>query len=125
MISDIMVEQTLGGRIVSHLSYDFDWISDKFKLFEIKAKERNVKPDTWHNCTVYNYNTKQRCEYYLFTSVYGDHSQGWIIGYISKDDFYQKATFFKKGQADPDERGGKYVFPADCYNLKIEQLTPL
>lgn len=122
-LSDLMVEKTWGGRIVSDMSFDFDWISPKLYLFEIKAKERNVVPQPWHNCAVKEYNTKQRCDYYLFTSIFADYSRGWILGYVSKKDFFEQARFFEKGQVDDDPRGDKYVFPSSCYNLKIEQLS--
>ena len=122
-LSDLMVQKTWGGRIASDISYDFDWISPKLYLFEIKSKERNVEPQPWYNCTVKEYNINQKCDYYLFTSVFGDYSRGWILGYISKQNFFNKATFFKKDEVDPDPRGDRYKFPSNCYNLKIEQLN--
>lgn len=122
-LSDLMVQKTWGGRIASDMSYDFDWISPKLYLFEIKSKERNVEPKPWYNCSVKEYNTEQKCDYYLFTSIYGDYSRGWILGYLKKKEFFEKAIFFKKGEIDPDPRGDKYVFPSNCYNVKIEQLN--
>lgn len=122
-LSDLMVQKTWGGRILSDKSYDFDWISPKLFLFEIKAKERNVVPQPWHNCAVKEYNTKQKCDYYLFTSIFGDYSRGWILGYIKKESFFDLAEYYKSGEIDPDPRGDKYAFPSSCYNLKIEQLT--
>jgi hypothetical protein len=121
-LSDLMVQKTWGGRIMSNKSYDFDWISPKLFLFEIKAKERNVVPQPWYNCAVKDYNTAQKCDYYLFTSIFGDYSRGWILGYIKKEKFYEKATFFAGGEVDPDPRGDRYVFPSSCYNLKVEDL---
>lgn len=121
-LSDLMVQKTWGGRILSDKSYDFDWISPKLFLFEIKAKERNVVPQPWHNCAVKEYNTKQKCDYYLFTSIFGDYSRGWILGYIKKETFFDLAEYYKSGEIDPDPRGDKYAFPSSCYNLKIEKL---
>lgn len=121
-LSDLMVQKTWGGRILSDKSYDFDWISPKLFLFEIKAKERNVVPQPWHNCAVKEYNTKQKCDYYLFTSIFGDYSRGWILGYIKKESFFDLAEYYKSGEIDPDPRGDKYAFPSSCYNLKIEKL---
>ena len=121
-LSDLMVQKTCGGRILSDKSYDFDWISPKLFLFEIKAKERNVVPQPWHNCAVKEYNTKQKCDYYLFTSIFGDYSRGWILGYIKKESFFDLAEYYKSGEIDPDPRGDKYAFPSSCYNLKIEKL---
>ena len=63
------------------------------------------------------------CDYYLFTSIYGDYSRGWILGYLKKEEFFEKAIFFKKGDVDPDPRGDKYVFPSNCFNVKVEQLN--
>ena len=121
-LSDLMVQKTWGGRILSDKSYDFDWISPKLFLFEIKAKERNVVPQPWHNCAVKEYNTKQKCDYYLFTSIFGDYSRGWILGYIKKESFFDLAEYYKSGEIDPDPRGDKYAFPSSCHNLKIEKL---
>lgn len=122
-LSDLMVQKTLGGRIVSDMSFDFDWISPALDLCEIKSKERNVVPQPWYNCSIKQYNISQKCDYYIFTSVFGDYSRGWILGYISKKDFFNKAVLFKGGDVDPDPRGDRYKFPSNCYNVKIEQLS--
>lgn len=122
-LSDLMVRKTLGGKIVSDQSYDYDWISPKGSLVEIKSKQRNIEPQPWHHCSVKAYNTNQKCDYYLFTSVFGDFTRGWILGYIKKKDFFEHAQFFKGGEFDPDPRGDRYKFPSDCYNIRIDQLN--
>ena len=38
-----------------------------------------------------------------------DYKKGWVLGYISKDDFKKKSTFHKKG-----ERDGGFIFRHSC-----------
>jgi hypothetical protein len=89
------------------------------KKLEVKTKERNVPPKPFYNATVFNWNTKQQCDYYVFCSVYKDLSKGYICGIIKPDDFYSKAKFAKKG--DPD--GNYFKFFSDCYNLSYSELN--
>ena len=49
-------------------------------------------------------------------------SKAWILGSISKKDFYDRATLHRKGDVDRDNG---YTFKADCYNLRIDRLDPI
>jgi hypothetical protein len=123
MISDLMVQEALGGEIISHEDYNSDWKSNKGKRFEIKAKERTVKPKPHYNCTVYQFNTLQKCDYYLFTSILKDYSKGYILGYMNKKSFLNQSLSCKKGELDESSPAHKpYLYPADCLNLRISEL---
>ena len=45
---------------------------------------------------------------------------GWFLGSMGHDEYYNKATFLKKGDVDPSNN---FTVRADCYNLKIEELV--
>ena len=99
-------------------TYDYDLIIDGYKI-DVKTKHTTVPPQSNYNCSISAYNTHQDCDYYFFCRVMKDLSIGYLLGYISKQDFYQKATFNKKGEMD-----GNFAFKDDCYNLAIKQLHP-
>jgi hypothetical protein len=66
--------------------------------------------------------TKQDCDAYVFVRILTDLSKAWILGGISKQSFYKKATLYRKGDVDSDNG---FMFKADCYNLKIDKLSPV
>ena len=47
---------------------------------------------------------------------------GWILGYLSKEDYFKKATFLKKGTVDPSNG---WTVSTDCYNLPISDLKSI
>jgi len=56
---------------------------------------------------------------YGFVSVLKDHSKGWFLGAIPKQDFFDLAVSVEKNQHDPDNG---YDARASCYNITIEEL---
>jgi hypothetical protein len=105
-------------------TFDFDIILNDLKI-DIKTKRTSVIPLPHFECSVSNYNTKQECDIYLFTRVLeidGFISRGWLLGYIEKKRFYEKAIFHKQGEVDSDNN---FTFKADCYNLSISELYPV
>jgi hypothetical protein len=99
-------------------TYQWDLKYNDNKL-EVKTKERNVLPKPFYNATIFNWNTKQKCDYYVFCSVFKDFSKGYICGIIKPQNFYNKASFARKG--DPD--GNYFKFFSDCYNLPYSELN--
>jgi len=99
-------------------TYQWDLQYNNKKL-EVKTKERNVYPKPFYNATIFNWNTTQKCDYYIFCSVFKDFSKGYICGVIKPQEFYDKASFAKKG--DPD--GYHFKFFSDCYNLPYSELN--
>lgn len=105
--------------VVFESTYDYDLIIDGYKV-DVKSKQTNVTPQPHYLATVANFNTTQNCHFYFFTRILKDMSKGWLLGYAAPKRFYEVATFVKKG--DLDING--WAFKADCYNAKIEDLTP-
>jgi hypothetical protein len=58
----------------------------------------------------------------VFVRILTDLSKAWILGSISKKEYYAKATRYKKGQVDPSNG---FTFRTDCYNLEISKLEPI
>lgn len=112
-------------NLKSSISYDYDIIDNDGIKWDVKTKRRTVKPSPHYNCSVADFNTKQKCDRYIFTSLY-NLEEGFILGWISKEDFYKKAKFYKKGEVDPQSPPNKlFKFTADCYNLEARHLNPL
>ena len=121
-IGEEVVNKVLKGKIED--TYDYDIIYGKNIKVDVKTKERTVPPKKHYNCTVADFNTKQKCDEYAFVSVLNDHSAAWYLGKINKKDFYKKATFYKEGELDPDSPPSReFYFRADCYNIPISELN--
>ena len=75
-----------------------------------------------YDCSIAAHGTKQKCDMYVVVRVLNDFSRAWILGKITKDEYFKKATFHKKGSVDPDN---KFRFKADCYNVAIEDLESI
>lgn len=101
-------------------TYDYDVLGENGSKWDVKTKQRTVPIRPHFYASVADFNTKQRCDGYIFVSVYDDTAQ--VIGWIWKKDFYEKATFYKKGDVDPSSHDG-WKFRADCYNLSYSELN--
>ncbi len=109
------------GRDVSHNNtYDYDLTIDG-KTVDVKTKRCTSPPKPYYDCSVANFNTKQKCDFYIFTRVMGDTV--YLLGNIKKERFLEDSVFHKKGETDSNFVGGKpFVFHADCWNIRIDQL---
>lgn len=120
-LGEIVVAEHYGWKHEN--SYDYDVMNKNYKI-DVKTKGRKVKPKEDYFATVYNYNTKQACDYYYFTSIYNEE-KAFLMGVIKKEDFYSKATFNKKGDLDTTSSPNyPFYFKAECYNLKYSELYP-
>lgn len=121
-IGEEVVKRVLRGEIED--TYDYDVMYGGGIKVDVKTKERTVPPRENYNCTVADFNTKQKCDEYAFVSVLNDHSTAWYLGKISKKDFYKEAKFYKEGELDPDSPpNAGFYFRADCYNIPISKLN--
>tara|TARA_Y100000385_G_scaffold236060_1_gene250096 strand:+ start:27 stop:629 length:603 start_codon:yes stop_codon:yes gene_type:complete len=98
-------------------NYDYDLKVDEYRV-DVKTKRTTVVPKENYNCSISSWNTTQECDFYFFCRVSVDKKKAYILGYISKKDFYEKATFNKKGEKETDI----FYFKDDCYNLPISDL---
>lgn len=103
---------------IAQNTYDYDLLSNGARV-DVKTKSTSVAPLPHYSCSIASYNIEQQCDFYAFVRVKKDLTEGWWCGIIAKEEFYENATFMKKGQMDNDN---KYVVKADCYNIPISRL---
>jgi hypothetical protein len=119
-LGETMVANYIDAKIVN--TYDYDLLfMDNLKI-DVKTKRTDVKPKPYYECSVADFNTTQNCDWYVFTRVSNSCLRGWILGFLPKKAFYKKAVFCRKGDVD---MSNYFLFKADCYNIKIEDLFPL
>jgi hypothetical protein len=104
-------------------TYDYDLIVKNLKI-DVKTKSCTSKPKPEYFCSVTDFNPNQKCDIYCFVRVLENFSLAWLLGYCSKNYFFNNAAFNKKGELDTSSSFG-WKFKADCYNLKIENLKKL
>ncbi len=102
-------------------TYDYDIIFNNIKI-DVKTKRVNTPPRNYYECSISDLNTKQKCDVYVFTRILNDMTKGWLLGYINKKDYFEKATFLKKGSIDPSNN---WKVLTDCYNLPINKLKDI
>jgi len=118
-IGEVIVADSMKAKEIS--TYDYDLVKDGVRI-DVKTKRCNTRPQPNYDCSVALHGTKQDCDMYVFVRILCDMSKAWILGSISKEDFYKKATLYRKGDIDKDNG---FVFKADCYNLRINELSPI
>lgn len=116
MLGEQLFLDNYGGELID--CYDYDINHPKIGKIDIKTKKCSSEPQDDYYCSVSAYQIgKQNCDYYAFYRVQANLSVGWFLGIISKKEFIEKATLFKKGDKD-----GNFEVKADCYNIKISDL---
>lgn len=101
-------------------TYQYDLILPNGKTVDVKTMRSKFMPLLSYNVTISNWNTKQKCDYYVFTRCHTKYHKVWLCGYIDKEVFFDKATLRKKGEKD-----GTFVYKSDSWALPIDQLMPI
>jgi len=100
-------------------THDYDIIKNNIKI-DVKTKKCSSKPKDFYECSISEYNTKQKCDVYLFVRILNDNSKAWLCGMISKNDFFKNAKFYPKGFID---ESNNMKFHCDTHNMKIKDLV--
>jgi len=124
-LGEEVANQIICGTITN--TYDYDIISKKRKpiTWDVKTKRCTSPPRGYYDCSVAAYNTKQKCDRYVFVRIeYRNKRWGraWVLGYYDKDKYFKDARFLEKGSLDGDNR---FKVKADCYNIPINELKEL
>lgn len=108
-------------RFTEANTYDYDIVLDSRYSIEVKTKRQTSKlpPKSTYEASITNFNPYQLTDYYIFTRVTNDYSIGWVLGIISKNEFFNKASFHRKGELDTTNN---FEFKCDCYNLPYSDL---
>jgi hypothetical protein len=93
-LGEQVVLNVLGGSWLN--SYDYDIVLDDGRKVEVKTKQTSATPLPHYSCSISNFNTKQDCDIYAFTRILKDFSKGWFLGYLSKEEYFDKSVFMKR-----------------------------
>jgi hypothetical protein len=116
-------EEIVASYLDAQTSNTYDWdVRHKDKYLEVKTKDTTAYPKGSYEVSVAGYNTKQKCDYYVFVRILTDLSSGWILGYMPKKEYYEKARKMTKGQIDGTNN---FEVKADCWNMFISDLKPI
>lgn len=101
--------------------YNYDLVSPEGLKLEIKTKKTTMTtpPKPHFECSVCKYNTRQKCDMYVFLRTSTRVKKAWICGYKTKVDFMEKSRYFKQGDTDPSNG---YRVHASCWNMNISEL---
>ena len=121
-VGERIVAEYLGVKKAN--TYEYDLVTKKEKTYDVKTKRCKFKPLDTYTVSVCALNTKQKCDDYIFVRVDNELTTAWILGYMPKDEFYEKAKLCKKGELDPDSNCN-WRFKEDCYNMYIKDLKPI
>jgi hypothetical protein len=124
-LGEEVANSVIGGTVTN--TYDYDIISGDQQLitWDVKTKRCTSPPKDYYDCSVAAFNTKQKCDRYVFVRIEnknGRWGRAWILGWYDKNQYFKDARFLKKGQIDPDNN---FKVKADCYNIAIKDLKQL
>ena len=126
-LGEEMIKVKLGKVLLDHNTKDYDFMNADGTRFEIKSKRQNVPNDPQPNydASVAKTSLHQQTDYYIFCRLFHDGKDfqyGWIIGYISSEDFYKKGRHLDKGDA---EGHNGFKAKVDCINIRYTELIPM
>lgn len=118
-LGEILVRDYLFYKQVNTAHYDL--LMGQTRI-DVKTKRCTSAPKPYYECSITAHGTKQECDEYIFVRVLNNLTRAWILGRISKDEYYSKAVRHKRGERD---ESNNFTFKSDCYNLEISELWPI
>lgn len=113
-LGEIIVLDHYGDKAEYAGDFDYDMLINGHKV-DVKTKKQAIIPRPHHKANIFAYNTKQKCDYYLFVAIHASLKKGWILGMKAKDKFFKEATFRKSGEVDKTGYNKGWIFKDDCY----------
>ena len=123
MVGEEVIKDYLGCTYSTDI-HNYDLVSPAGVKIEVKTKKTamQVPPKSHFECSVCNYNAKQRCDVYLFVRVSTKCNKAWLCGYRTKPEFMNESRYFKKGDTDSSNN---YKVHASCWNMNISELKSI
>ena len=118
-LGEILIRDYLNMELVNTSHYD---LLDGKTRIDVKTKRCTSAPKSFYECSIAAHGTRQECDEYIFVRVLNNLQRAWILGRISKDEYYSKAVRHKRGEVD---ESNNFTFKSDCYNLEISELWPI
>ena len=117
VLGELMYIQACGGERQN--TYDYDVVMDDTHTVDVKTKCVTTEPRPHYDCSVAAIASQQDCDRYAFIRVLKDMTQGWYLGSLTKEEFYDKARYMEAGKCD--DSGWSPII--DCYSVMISELT--
>lgn len=118
-LGEVVVSDLFPGECEIVQEKDHDLII-RGRTVDIKTKLTTVAPEPKFSCSVPLTSKHQKPQFFMFVRVTEDMQTAYVLGWISRAEFYQRAVFRKKGEKD-----GAFTVKADCYNVKVSDLKPI
>ena len=115
-IGEHLAQSVYGGEMIN--TFEYDLVLPDGRRIDVKTKRATTEPKEYYDCTVIDFQINYDCDGYIFVRVLRSYEKGWVLGYISKDDFKKKSRFKKRGYRD-----GNFVYKHSCYNVRIDDLV--
>lgn len=121
LIGEELVKFVVGGeRIKAHK--DFDLRGEDGEKIEVKTICADGEPQPDYACAVWETSFHQQPDTYYFVRVSRDFKTAWLVGRISRDDFFEKSEYIKKGEVVD---GGNYTAKANFRRVRVSDLDQL
>lgn len=117
-LGESIILRHLGG--VYSPCKDYDIISESGMKIDVKTKRTSAEPLEYYQCSVASTSLHQKCDAYAFVRVMNDMTRGWVLGLITRDEFFSNAVFYKKGEKEGDNG---FTVKQDCYSMTIKDIN--
>jgi len=115
-VAEEMVAQTF-PRLTKVESPHFDFEYKSFK-FEVKGIGCNQEPEPHWEATVMEYQKDRKATHFIFNRIRNDFKVGWVLGFVSKEDFYDQARLAEKGTKNQN-----FTYDNDRHCIEIRLLS--
>ena len=115
-VANVIIEGSISN------TYNYDIIAKDGKRYDVKTKRCTSPPKPYYDCSVANFNTKQKCDRYIFVRIENKNrrwGKAWVLGWLEHDEYFKKARKLTKGEVDPSNG---FIVRADCHNVAISEL---
>lgn len=86
--------------------------------FEVKSKSCNTMPKDNYTASVMAYQKDRELDYFIFTRIIQNCTYGWILGWITKERFFEDSKLIRKGTKNKN-----FTVDNDRYCIKIGELN--
>ena len=77
-IANVVIDGTINN------TYDYDLVSQEGIKYDVKTKRCTSPPKPYYDCSVANFNTKQKCDRYVFVRIERDLEKKEVVyGFIN------------------------------------------
>lgn len=123
-IGEAIFLRVTGGQSSGSDWANYDVLWNGFK-YDAKTKECTSPPQPHYFASIAKHNPNQKCDRYVFFRVMRrkgeDYTWAWLMGWMGKEEFFDTAVYYKKGDIDPSSTFG-WTFRESCWNVEYSKL---